>query len=158
MDRVFHISKVYSLWRDLSHHAMIVHIVTLTLKFDILFKTSNLYHSLWTVRDRAFIFHMCIPCGQDLSHHTIIFDLVTLTLNFESHTLNVGFPSANSVVFWQLLQYMYICDVWTAAYCTEVYIAIIGTKLTLNSGSMCRLRNKAMRDYQESVITGQTLG
>ena len=57
----FHILHVYFLWQDLSHHTIIVDLVTLTLKFDLLFKNLNLGHNLWTVRDRAFIFHMCIP-------------------------------------------------------------------------------------------------
>ena len=38
----FHISQVYSLWRDFSH-AIIFDLVTLTLKFDLLFKNFNLY-------------------------------------------------------------------------------------------------------------------
>ena len=58
----FHISHVYSLWQDLSYHTMFFDLVTLTLKFDLLFKNINLVHNLWTVGDRAFIFHMCIPC------------------------------------------------------------------------------------------------
>ena len=60
----FHISQVYFLLQDLSHHTIIFDLVTLTLEFDILFKNFNLGHNLWTVRDRAFIFHMCIPCDK----------------------------------------------------------------------------------------------
>ena len=33
------------------------------------FKNFNLGHKLLTVRERAFIFHMCIPC--DKTFHTI---------------------------------------------------------------------------------------
>ena len=78
----FHISHVYTLWQDLSHHNIIFDLVTLTLKFDLLFKNFNLGHNLWIMRDRALIFHMSLK-GQDLSHHTIIFYLVTLTLKFD---------------------------------------------------------------------------
>ena len=35
----FYISRVYSFWQDLSHHTMILDLVTLTLKFDHLLKT-----------------------------------------------------------------------------------------------------------------------
>ena len=58
----FHIAYMHSLWQDLSHHSIIFYLVTLTLKFDLLFKNFNLGHNLWTMRDRAFIFHMRIPC------------------------------------------------------------------------------------------------
>ena len=47
----FHISQVYSLWQDLSYHTLIFDLVTLTLKFDLLFKNFNLGHNFWTVRD-----------------------------------------------------------------------------------------------------------
>ena len=47
----FHISHVYSLWQDLSYHTVIFDLVTLTLKFDLLFKNFNLGHNFWTVRD-----------------------------------------------------------------------------------------------------------
>ena len=33
--------------------------------FLLLFKNFNLGHNIWTVRDRAFIFHMCIPCDKN---------------------------------------------------------------------------------------------
>ena len=46
----FHISHVYSLWQDLSHDTIIFYLVTLTLKFDLLFKNFNLGHNFWTVR------------------------------------------------------------------------------------------------------------
>ena len=67
----FHISHVYSLWQDLSHHTLIFELVTLTYFSETLtmnherqgFHISHVY-SLW----------------QDLLHHTIIFYL--LTLNF----------------------------------------------------------------------------
>ena len=54
----FHIAHVYSLWQDLSHHTTIFDLVTLTLKFDLLFKNLNFGYNLWTVRDRTFIFHL----------------------------------------------------------------------------------------------------
>ena len=65
----FHISHVYSIWQDLSHHTLIFDLVTLTLKFDLLFKNFNIGHNLWTGRDRTFIFHMCILCVKIF--HTI---------------------------------------------------------------------------------------
>ena len=40
----FYISHVYPLWQDLSLHTIIFDLVTLTLKFDLLFKNSNLGH------------------------------------------------------------------------------------------------------------------
>ena len=114
-----HISHVYSLWQDLSHHTIIFYLVTLTLKFDLLLKNFNLGHNLWTVRDRALIFHMCIPSlWQDLSqsHHTIFFDLVTLTLKFDlifknfnlGHNMNherQGFHISHIYSLWQDLSH-----------------------------------------------------
>ena len=67
--RDFHIAHVYFLGQDLSLHAIIFYLVTFTLKFDLLFKNVNLGHNLRTVRDRAIIFHMCIP--GDKTFHTI---------------------------------------------------------------------------------------
>ena len=60
----FHISHVYSLWQDLSMGTIIFDLVTLTLKFDLLFKNFNLGHSFLTRRGRAFIFNMYIPCDK----------------------------------------------------------------------------------------------
>ena len=76
----FHISHVYSLWQDLSRHSIILDLVTFTLKFDLLFKNFNLGHNIWTVRDGAFILHMCIPCDK-----TVIFDLVIHAIFFWGH-------------------------------------------------------------------------
>ena len=39
-------------------------LVTLTLKFDHLFKNFNLGHNFQIRRARAFILHMCIPCDK----------------------------------------------------------------------------------------------
>ena len=58
-------------------------LVTLTLEFDLLLKNFNLGHSFLTRRDRAFIFHMYIPCDKAFPMGTKIFDLVTLTLEFD---------------------------------------------------------------------------
>ena len=66
----FHITHVYSLWQDLSNHTIIFDLVTLTLKFDLFFKNFKLGRNFWTSRDRAFIFHMYIPC--DKTFHFII--------------------------------------------------------------------------------------
>ena len=57
---------VYSLWQNLSQHTIIFYLVTLTLKFDLLFKNFNLGYNLWPMRDRAY---MCIPC--DKTFHNI---------------------------------------------------------------------------------------
>ena len=55
----------------ISHDTIIIDLVTLTLKFDLLFKHFNLGHDLWIVRDiNALIFHMCIPC--DKTFHIIM--------------------------------------------------------------------------------------
>ena len=61
----FHISHVYSVWQDLSRHSMF-NLVTLTLKFDPLFKNFNfaIGHNLWTMRDRTFIFQMLVHCDK----------------------------------------------------------------------------------------------
>ena len=104
---IFHLCIPCDKLEDLSHDTIIFDLVMLTLKFDLLFKNFNLGHNLWTIRDRAVIFHMCIPCDntfhiipcvflvtipftpyhvyslwQYLSHDTIISDLVTLILKF----------------------------------------------------------------------------
>ena len=65
----FHVSHVYSLWEDISRHSIIFDLITLTLKFDRLFKNFYLGHNLWTVRDGVFMFHMCIHCDKTV--HTI---------------------------------------------------------------------------------------
>ena len=76
--------KWYSLWQDLSHHTIIFYLVNLTL-----IKNFNLGHNWWTVRDQAFIFHMCISC--DKTFHIIpVFDLVTWTLTYFSKTLTLA--------------------------------------------------------------------
>ena len=43
----------YSLWQDLFHYTIIFDLVTLTLKFDLIFKNFNLGHNLLTTRDRT---------------------------------------------------------------------------------------------------------
>ena len=55
-----------------SHDTITFDLVIFSLTFDLLFK--NFFQ---TRRDRAFIFHICIPC--DKTFH-IIFELVTLAL------------------------------------------------------------------------------
>jgi hypothetical protein len=40
---------------------MIFDLVTLTLKFDPLFKNFNIGYIFWMASDRAFIFNMCVP-------------------------------------------------------------------------------------------------
>ena len=57
--------------------------MTLTLKFDLLFKNFNLGHNFLTKSDGAFIFHMCIPCDKVFHMVLYIFDLITLTLKFD---------------------------------------------------------------------------
>ena len=58
--------------------------VTLTLKFDHPRKKNfNLGHSFLTRRGRAFIFHMCIPCGKPSNSNSMNFYLVTLTLQVD---------------------------------------------------------------------------
>ena len=60
----FHISHVYSMEQDLLLHTIIFYLMTFTLKFDLLWKNFNRGHDLLTVGDKAFIFHMCIPCDK----------------------------------------------------------------------------------------------
>ena len=69
----YHISHVYSLWQYLSRHSIVFDLVILTLKFDLLFKNFKRGHNLWTVGDRAFIFHMFVPCDKTI--HTILYFL-----------------------------------------------------------------------------------
>jgi hypothetical protein len=75
---IFHI-HVCSLWQDLSIGTEIFDLVTLTLKFDPLFKNFNIGHIFWMASDRAFIFHIHVcSLWQDLSIGIKNFDLVTL--------------------------------------------------------------------------------
>ena len=53
------ISYEYSIWQDLSHGTISFDLVTLTLKFDLLFKNFNLGHN-FQIGSRALIFHVCI--------------------------------------------------------------------------------------------------
>ena len=46
-------------------------------------------HSLWTIRDGAFIFHLYIPCHKTF-HLTIIFGLVTLKFDLLFRNFNIG--------------------------------------------------------------------
>ena len=62
-----HPSRVRSLQLELSYRTIIFDLVTLTLKFDLLFKNFNLGYIL-TIRDMAFIFHICIPCDQTFQY------------------------------------------------------------------------------------------
>ena len=39
-------------------------LVTLTVTFDLLLKNFNIGHNFFIVRDRAFIFSMCVPYDQ----------------------------------------------------------------------------------------------
>ena len=78
---IFHMTFVYSLWQDLSHQTIIFYLVTLTLKFDLLFKNLNFGHNLWPCKT-GLSFFTCV-LWQDLLRHSIIFDLVTLNLKFD---------------------------------------------------------------------------
>jgi hypothetical protein len=73
---------VYSLWQDLSIVTIVFDFLTLTLKFDIIFKNFKIGHILWVVSDRAYIFHV-YSLWQDLFINNLIFDLLTLTLKFD---------------------------------------------------------------------------
>jgi hypothetical protein len=53
-------SHVCSLWQDISIGTNNFDHVTLTLKFNPLFKNFNIGHIFWMASDRAFIFHMCV--------------------------------------------------------------------------------------------------
>ena len=56
--------------------------------FVCLAKNFNLDHIFWTVRYRAFIFHMCIPCDKTLPWVPYLFELMTLTVTFGLHYKN----------------------------------------------------------------------
>ena len=68
-----HFTCVFLVTSHLSHHTIIFDFVTLTLKVDLLFKNFNLGHNILTFRDRAFIFHMCIPSDKTFtSYHNFL--------------------------------------------------------------------------------------
>ena len=81
---------MYSLWRDLSVDTKIFDFVTLNLTFDLLLKKLNLGHNFWNKRDRAFIFHIFIPCDKTFllipifwpSSLNLDFDLLLVKLEF----------------------------------------------------------------------------
>ena len=52
---------MWSLWQDFSNGTLNFELVTLTVTFDLLLKNFNIGHNFFIVRDRAFIFGMCIP-------------------------------------------------------------------------------------------------
>ena len=57
---------MYSLWQEpFCRYQIFFELVTLILTFDLLLRKLNLGHNIWTKRDRAFIFHMCISCGKN---------------------------------------------------------------------------------------------
>ena len=64
-----YISHVYFFRPELSHRAIMFDLVTLTLKFDLLFKNFNLGRNFQTRRAKVFIMYMCIPC--DKAFHVI---------------------------------------------------------------------------------------
>jgi hypothetical protein len=56
--------------------ANIFDLLTLTLNFDLLFKNFNIGHIFWMVSDRAFMFHVCIPCEKillDILYRKLLF-------------------------------------------------------------------------------------
>ena len=57
----FHITHVSSLWQVLSTGTKIFDLLTLTLKFDLLFKNFNIGHNFWMACGVTFIIHMCVP-------------------------------------------------------------------------------------------------
>ena len=83
----FHISHVYSLWRDLSVSTKKFDLVTFTLTFDLHYENFNLGHNFRTVIGTAFIFLMCIPCYKTFAlvpkFVTVTFDLYFENFNFD---------------------------------------------------------------------------
>ena len=55
------------------------------LTFDLHFTNFNLDHNFWTVRDRAFIFHMCTPYDKTFPS---VPNVLTLTVTFDLHFKN----------------------------------------------------------------------
>ena len=62
--------------------------ICLTLYLSASHKNFNLGHNLWNRWDRAFIFHMCIPCALCTFLSTKIFNLATFTMTFDLHFEN----------------------------------------------------------------------
>ena len=60
----FHIWRVCSLSRGLSHGSINFERGTLTVTFDLLFKNFNIGHNFFILRDRALLFGMCGPCDK----------------------------------------------------------------------------------------------
>ena len=106
----FHISHMYSLWQDLSHHTIIFDLVT--LKFELISKNVNLGYNIWTMRDGFHISHV-YSLWQDRTLNTIIFDLMTLTLKFALliKNFNLGHKLTlrdTAVIF----SYVYVYVLW----------------------------------------------
>ena len=57
----FHILHECSLLQDLSDDTINLEYVTLTVTFDLLLKNFNIGHNFFILRDRSFIFGMCVP-------------------------------------------------------------------------------------------------
>ena len=71
----FHISHLHSLLWGFSVHTKAFDLVTLTMTFDLHTQKFNICHNFWTIRGRAFTFHMYIPCDEAF---TFILKLLTL--------------------------------------------------------------------------------
>ena len=62
--------------------------MTLTVTFDLHLENFNSAHNFLTIRNRAFIFGMCVPYDKDLSDGIINFDYMTLIVTFDLHLEN----------------------------------------------------------------------
>ena len=57
----FHIWHVCSLWQGLSNGTINVECATLTVTFDLIFKNFNIDYNFFILKDRPFIFGICVP-------------------------------------------------------------------------------------------------
>ena len=62
--------------------------MTLTMTFHLLLKNFNSVHNFLTIRDRAFIFGMCVPYDKTFLIVPLNFDHMTLTVTFDLHLEN----------------------------------------------------------------------
>jgi hypothetical protein len=78
-------------------------------------KKFNFGHMLWLINDRAFIFHMCVPCDKDLSIGTLIFYFMTSTLKF-----NLLFKNLNiDHILWMVSDRAFI--IYTCVPCDKTF-------------------------------------
>ena len=94
--------------------------MTLTLTFDLLLKKLNLGYNFWNKRDRAFIFHMCIPCSNTFLSITkfltswpwpwlltYFWKNLTLAITFETKEIGLSYLTCVFLVARPFCRYQY---------------------------------------------------